>query len=476
MGKRQSENRPEDGHMGSLQTASNTGRSSAKPLSRRGFLTRTVVGTIGGIGSVGVLGAGDFGGQTAQAANLSLDTANNIKPDDEAFWREVAGMYDVTDQITNLENGYWGIMARPVLEEYQRQSAWVNKNNTFFARFDLGETYRNLRAKAAEFLNVGVDEIALTRGATEALQALIGGYNRLNAGDTVLYADLDYSEMKNAMRWLAHRRGVNVVKVNFPEPTKERPLSEDDIIRFYKKALDDNPKTKLLLLTHLNNWTGLIIPVRTIADMAKARGVGVILDAAHSVGQVDFDIKSLGCDFVGVNLHKWVGAPIGCGVIYINKSKVRDIDPYMGKNMNPDGTGGDNVRDRIDTGTSNFAAHMTIPAAIDFHGYLGSSAKEARLRYLRSIWVSEARKMKDLLVLTPDDPAMVAGLTSFRLKGVTTTKANNALMKRLADEFGVLTTRRTGPAMGDCIRVTPSFYNTPDDMHKLVKALRAITA
>jgi selenocysteine lyase/cysteine desulfurase len=462
---------------------------TARSLSRRGFLSGTaaVAVTAGSSftagSSVAVRANGDNNRQSiheniqkSEATGISPGSATTIKPDDEAFWCEIARMYDVTDQITNLENGYWGIMARPVLGEYQRQSAWVNKNNTNFARFNLGETYKGLRVQVAKFLEVGADEIALTRGATEALQALITGYNTISAGDTVLYADLDYSEMKNAMRWLAHRRGVNAVKVNFPEPTGDRPLSEDDIIRFYKRALDNNPKTRLLLLTHLNNWTGLIIPVRKIADMAKARGVGVILDAAHSVGQVDFDIKSLGCDYVGVNLHKWVGAPIGCGVIYINKPRVRGIDPYMGKNMKPDGTGGDNVRDRIDTGTANFAAHMTIPSAIEFHQQMGSALKEARLRYLRNLWVSEARKMKGLTVLTPDDPAMVAGLTSFRLDGVTTTKANNALMKRLADEFGVLTTRRTGPAAGDCIRVTPSFYNTPDDMHKLTQALRAITA
>ncbi len=455
---------------------------TAKSLSRRGFLSGSAVAAVTACSAVAVRADSDSNKRSmqgeikeAEATDISLGTATTIKPDDEAFWCEVARMYDVTDQITNLENGYWGVMARPVLSEYQRQSAWVNKNNTNFARFNLGETYRGLRAQVAKFLKVGTDEIALTRGATEALQALIAGYNNLSAGDTVLYADLDYSEMKNAMRWLAHRRGVNAVKVNFPEPTRDRPLTEHDIIRFYKRALDNNPKTKLLLLTHLNNWTGLIIPVRKIAEMAKARGVGVILDAAHSVGQVDFDIKSLGCDYVGVNLHKWVGAPIGCGVIYINKPRVRAIDPYMGKNMKPDGTGSDNVRDRIDTGTANFAAHMTIPSAIEFHQQIGSALKEARLRYLRTLWVSEARKMKGLTVLTPDDPAMVAGLTSFRLDGVTTTKANNALMKRLADEFGVLTTRRTGPAAGDCIRVTPSFYNTPDDMHKLTKALWAIT-
>ncbi len=393
------------------------------------------------------------------------------EPNDEAYWKNVAKNYHVTSKVTNLENGYWGIMALPVLNEYKRLTDFVNRENTYFARFDVSKTYEELRQTVAGFLNVETDEIALTRGATESLQALIGGYNKLKAGDTVLYADLDYSEMKNAMRWLEDRRGVKAVRINFPEPNGETSLTEIDILNFYRRAFEDNPKTKLLLLTHLNNWTGLIIPVSKIAKMAKSMGAEVILDAAHSVGQVDFKIKDLDCDFVGVNLHKWVGAPIGCGVIYIKKEKIGNIDTYMGASP-----GSNSVTARIDTGTSNFAAHLTIPAAIRFHNSIGTAPKEARLRYLRNLWVEKARKIKKITILTPDNPKMVAGLTSFRIDGVTSTEANNALMKRLANEFGVLTVRRTGPTAGDCIRVTPAIYNTPGDMSKLVKALESITA
>jgi selenocysteine lyase/cysteine desulfurase len=393
-----------------------------------------------------------------------------LKPDDEAAWKAIAKNYDVTNKITNLENGYWGIMASPVLAEYMRLTQFINKENTFFARLQWSEAYRGVRDQVASFLNVDPDEIALTRGATEALQALIGGYNKLKPGDTVLYADLDYSEMKNAMRWLETRRGVKAVKLAFPEPTHETQLQEADILGFYEKALAANPGTKLLLLTHLNNWTGLIIPVSKIAKMAKARGADVILDAAHSVGQVDLKLNALDCDFVGVNLHKWVGAPIGCGVIYIKKDRIDAVDPYMGK---PTATS--DINGRIDTGTLNFAAHMTIPAAIAFHKKIGTAAKEARLRYLRNLWVEPARKMKGLTVLTPDDSNMVAALTSFRLDGVTTTSANEAVTRHLAEKFGVLTVRRTGPAAGDCIRVTPSVYTSAEDVMKLVNALLSIT-
>ena len=431
-------------------------------LSRRKFINGALVA---GTASIVSAGASASAPPILKPAGTAASTAT-----DEKFWHAVALNYNVTNSVTNLENGYWGIMATPVLQEYQRLTEWVNRENTHFARWDLGKTYVELRKQVAGFLNVDADEIALTRGATEALQALIGGYNKLSPGDTVLYADLDYSEMKTAMRWLADRRGAVPVKVNFPEPTKNKPLTENDILSFYQQSLDANPNTKLMLLTHLNNWTGLIIPVAKITAMAKSRGIDVILDAAHSVGQVDFDIKQLGCDFVGVNLHKWAGAPLGCGVIYIGKNRIEDIDTYMAKNP-----GSNKITARIDTGTVNMAAHMAIPKTLEFHNQIGTKNKEARLRYLRSLWVEKARTMKGLIVLTPDDPSMVAGLTSFRLDGITTTEANNALMRRLAAEFGVLTTRRTGPAAGDCIRVTPSFYNTPNDMMKLVDALTIIT-
>ncbi len=447
---------------------------SKHKLSRRHFLrTGLATGSLTVSGATLPANARDWSNYVDQFSGSPGDSLPlaPLKPDDEAGWKAIAKNYAVTSTITNLDNAYWGIMAVPVLNEYRRLTEFVNRENTYFARLQWSETYRGIREAVAKFLNVGSDEIALTRGATESLQALIGGYNKLKPGDTVLYADLDYAEMKTAMRWLKERRGVKPIKVTFPEPTASEALTEANILAFYEKALSDNPGTKLLLLTHLNNLTGLIIPVAKIAKMARDRGIAVILDAAHSVGHVDLKFKDLGCDFIGFNLHKWIGAPIGCGVIYINRHRIDDIDTFMLKSP-----GSTAVTDRIDTGTSNFAAHMAIPAAIGFHDKIGTAAKEQRLRHLRNLWVEPARKLKGLAVLTPDDSKMVAGLTSFRLEGVLTAKANDALVKHLADKFGILTVRRTGPDAGDCIRVAPSIYSSRDDVLKLVKALGTITA
>ena len=399
---------------------------------------------------------------------------------DEDYWRRVRQFYSVTDDVINLENGYWGIMSDPVLKAYQANTEMVNRNNTNFARRQWGEHFNNLHKNVADFLNLDPQEVVLTRGATEALQALIGGYNQLKPGDKVLYADLDYSEMKNAIRWLEDRRGVKVVKINFPEPA-----NWDNVIELYQKTFDQHPEIKLMLMTHLNNWTGLICPVKQIASMAKKRGIDIILDAAHSVGHIDFDIRDLGCDFVGVNLHKWVGAPIGCGVMVINKQRIRDIDDYMGKTSaeaTAKTSGADqsapekqpSILDRIDTGTANFAAYMTIPKAIEFHQQIGTKIKQARLKYLRDIWVNQVRGIKGIQIMTPDDNHMVGALTSFRLNGQTSTEANNAISKRLAEQYGILTVRRTGPALGDCVRVTPSIYNYPEEMFKLSTALKSM--
>lgn len=443
-------------------------------VSRRRFIASGVAAagmiTIGGVLPTSARDWEDYCERFSESIADSLP-GRSLKPDDEAGWKAVAKNYHLTKDITNLENGYWGVMALPVLKEYKALTDFVNTDNSYFARLKWLTAYEGLRGAVAGFLGVGADEIALTRGATETLQALIGGYNKLKPGDTVLFADLDYAEMKNAMRWLEKRRGVKAVKVTFPEPTPSRQIEEQEILSFYESALSANPGTKLLLLTHVNNLTGMIIPVPKIARMARERGIDVILDAAHSVGQVDFQLKGLGCDFIGVNLHKWIGAPIGCGVMYIRKERISDIDAYMGK-ASAEG----DIDGRIDTGTLNFAAHMAIPAAIAFHNRIGTAAKSERLRYLRNLWVDRARKMKGITVLTPDDKHMVGAITSFRLDGVVTPQANDALAKHIREKYRILTVRRSGPAAGDCIRVTPSVYTTPNDVMKLADALDSITS
>lgn len=384
---------------------------------------------------------------------------------DEPHWRRVASQYRVTDRVVNLEAGYWGMMSIPVHEEFVRQVERVNRESSFYARRSWGADLAAVRARVATFLGVGPDEIAFTRSATESLQLLIGGYNRLKPGDAVLYADLDYPAMQNAMKWLAERRGVRVVRIALPEPA-----SRDAVIGTYASALKANRDVRLVLLTHLNNKTGLIIPVQELAALARAHDAGVIVDAAHSIGQTTVKIPDLGCDFAGFNLHKWIGAPLGVAVMYIRKDRLASIDRMMADDEAPD----DSINSRVHTGTMNFAAFLTVPAALDFHEAVGPAHKAARIRYLRDRWVSQVRGQSGIDVLTPDDPGMAAGITSFRLHGRTSRQDNDRVVQELLTRHGIFTARRSGLERGDCVRVTPALYTKVEDVDRFAAAVKAL--
>ena len=400
------------------------------------------------------------------AFNLPIASIDNIATH-QNYWSAVRNLYLISKQNINLENGYWGIMAEPVRFDYVAKTEMVNRENSIYARTQFGKDVESVRSQLAQAVGADTSEIALTRGATEALQLLIAGFNKIKAGDTVIYSDLDYDSMQYGMKWLADRRGANVVKFNIPEPA-----TRENVLAAYQQILNDHPKTKLLLLTHVSHRTGLVMPVPEIATMAKYRGVAVILDAAHSWGQIDFKVSELGVDFVGFNLHKWIGAPLGLGFMYISKSKLTDIDRAMGDEDFP----ASDIRSRVHTGTVNFASILTLPTALKLHNEIGAKAKELRVKHLRNYWVSRAREFKGLEILTPDEAGMHAGITSFRMKGKGTAEENNALVAELREKYGIFTVRRAGVAKGQCIRISPAIYTTESELDRLIDALRNITS
>ena len=412
-------------------------------------------------------------GATLAAGHVTVGNARTLPvpptanlASDAGYWDAVRGLYRFTREIVNLENGYWGIMPEPVMETYIRHTEMVNYNNTMWARGgQAGEALRAARAALAEALGVAVEEVVFTRGATEALQKLIGGYNRLRPGDAVLYSDLDYGAMQAAMNWLQHRRGARVVRFAIPEPA-----TRDNVLDAYEQQLRANPDIRLVLVTHVSHRTGLLMPVRDIVALCEANGADVIVDAAHSWGQVDVTVADMAAPFIGFNLHKWINAPLGVGCFYIRRDRVADIDPDFAE----EGYAADDIRARIHTGTSNFAAFMTVPRALEIHREIGAAAKEQRFRYLRNRWVAAAREMPQVDVLTPDDPTMTAGITSFRIRGRVSAEDNNAVVAALRDEHGVLTVRRSGIDRGQAIRVTPAPYTSEADVDRFIAALRAI--
>ncbi|WP_209442592.1 aminotransferase class V-fold PLP-dependent enzyme [Streptomyces iakyrus] len=280
----------------------------------------------------------------------------------------------MSEEFVNLENGYYGIMPEPVRRAHAQNVDHLNALNSRLLRTTYKTQADHVRARIAAVAGVSKEEIALTRGGTEALQLLIAGYRRLRRGDAVMYADLDYYSMQYAMNWLRDRRGVDVVRIAIPEPA-----SRQAVLDTYAKALRDHPRVQLLLLSHMNNRTGLVLPVHEITELARSHGVDVIVDAAHSWGQLDFTIPDLEADFAGFSLHKWMGAPLGVGFLYIRGDRLTDINPAFADETYP----ADDIRSRVHAGTCDVAPVLSVPTALDFHRHLGGNpVKQARLRYL----------------------------------------------------------------------------------------------
>jgi selenocysteine lyase/cysteine desulfurase len=386
----------------------------------------------------------------------------------DAMQNFLVPFYDVNREVTNLENAYFGVMAKPVMAAYAERIQFVNYFNIPYVRSvlpheQLASELEAARASVAQLLGCAAEELALSRSGTEALEALIVNYRLLTPGDAVIYADLDYDEMKYAMDFLKERRGVRVISFEIPEPA-----TTANILAAYEQVLRNTPRAKLLLLTHLSNRTGLVPPVAEIIRMAKSRGVDVILDAAQTVGQLDFYLKDVGADFVGFSLHKWVGAPLGTGGIYIRKERIGDIDPFLGNRIYE----GNDIRARILTGTSDFAAALTVAKAIEFHNRIGRKQKQNHLIALRNYWVERVRSLSGMDILVPDEAGRFGAVTSFRVKGMTRFEDAKRFQDLLFKKYGLLTVARTGMKGGPSIRVTPALYNTSRDLDKLVAALR----
>ena len=384
---------------------------------------------------------------------------------DESFWAKVAQLYDKAQGIVNLEHGYWGKMSHPVQTAFIEATKMVNTQLSFYARKSYNEDTKYSVLKVAEALGAQAEEIVLTRNATESIHNLIRQYNDLGENDTVLFTDIDYPSFKETMQWLASSRNQKAVEVVLPAQANQQ-----QIIDLYTQAFDAHPNLKLMLLTHVSNQHGLVLPVKKIAKIAKQRGIDVICDCAQSWGLLNFKITDLGVDWAGFNLHKWIGSPVGVGALYMKKGSLEKISPYPGEHD----ANNTNASTRVHTATTNFASILTIPAAINFHQSIGPANKEARLRHLRSLWTSEAKNMPHIEVLGGLDEESSTGMCSFRLRGKTSLDDAKHLQKRLENEFGVFTVLRKGLASGCCIRITPQIFISATEVQQLVKAMQAL--
>jgi selenocysteine lyase/cysteine desulfurase len=312
--------------------------------------------------------------------------------------------------------------------------------------------------KLADLAGCSPDEIAVNRNSTEALNTVIFGLN-MKAGDEVILCKYDYPSMENAWKQREKRDGVKLVWVDLTLPYD----NDRDILNAYEKAF--TPNTKVLHITHVINWTGQIMPVKKLADMAHAKGAEVILDAAHSFAHLDFKFPETACDYSGVSLHKWLCAPIGSGMLYIKKDKIKSTWPLL-SSANPES---DDIRKFESLGTRSSASEMSISYAIDFHNIIGIRRKEARLRFLKNYWAEKAIKIPKVKMNTSLSPQYSGALCNFSIEGWKGTDIEAKLFEKYKiHTVGIDYEKING------VRVTPHVYTNLQELDRLVKGITEI--
>lgn len=379
----------------------------------------------------------------------------HIDPADETWWSDIRAQYDASNDFINLENGFFGMPARPVQEAFEAYSRQVNREASFFMRTQYPARLSKVTQTLADFSGVSPEEIAIVRNPTEGMNILIQGYP-FRPGDEVVVGNQDYDSVDEALAMMEKRGRFRLVRTSLPF----HPESDDEIVAAYARAM--TPRTRVLIVTHLLHRTGQILPVAKIARMAQSKGVDVFVDAAHSFAHIDFRLPELCSSFVVAHLHKWLGAPLGVGLLYIRKERIAELAPLLGDVSYAQS----DIRKLTHFGTTPPAPVMAIEDAIAFHRRIGGTNKEARLRYLKEYWVSRARELRHIEMMIPDAPERSCAMASFRVRGMDAQKVASLLF----DEHRIFT---VAPVVdgGSVVRVTPHLYNTTYDLDRLVAAL-----
>jgi selenocysteine lyase/cysteine desulfurase len=389
-------------------------------------------------------------------ARFSTATPAELAQDD-AFWTTIRGKYRLVPEYINLENGYYSMQSDEVLEAFIGHIRRLNYEASRYMRTVRTSDKDRVRGKLAALAGCSPEELIITRNTTESLDTVISGYD-WKPGDEAVMAAQDYGAMLDQFRLMARRHGIVNKVVSLPLD----PRSDDEIVQLYANAI--TPRTRLLMCCHLVNITGHILPVRKIADMAHSRGVDVMIDGAHAFAQLDFRIPDLGGDYYGASLHKWLGAPIGAGILYVRRGHIEKLWPIYGEEGQP----ADNVMKLNHTGTHPCHTDLAIEDAIRFHESIGVARKEARLRWLQQYWTTKVRGKPRIHLNTPSDASRSCAIANVGIEGMNP----GDLARTLFDRYKVWTVAINNANAGvRGVRVTPQLYTTTAELDVLVGAL-----
>lgn len=422
-------------------------------MQRRVFLSK-----LGGVAAVTTL----FGPTAVQTVQSATRYTSHLSPQeaarDESLWREIQQAFSVPRGIVNLDNGCACPAPRVVTEAMVRYSWQQEEAPCFTSDEILWPMVVTVRADLARLFGCDEEELAMVRNTTEALDIVLLGVE-LARGDEVITTTQDYWAMLDALNQRSKRDGITVKLIKIPTT----PTSMDELTSAFERAI--TPKTKLILLSHPVNLTGQFFPVRDICRMAHRKGVEVAVDGAHSFAHTDFKVADLECDYYGTSLHKWLLGPIGTGLLYVRRDKIRKVWPLFPCPEKRQ----ESISKFHFYGRSPAAPHLAVGEALAFHNGIGSKRKEERLRYLTNYWASRIRPLRNVRFHTSFAPGMSCGLATFEIAGVDPEVLTQYLWKKHR-----ILVQSIVHAEFKGVRVSPNVYTTLNELDKFSEAVERV--
>lgn len=337
-------------------------------------------------------------------------------------------------------------------------------------------------AEAAALLRTTPDHIALVESTSHGLNVAANAIP-LRSGDNVLVADTEYLQV--AIPW-AKKRETFGVEIRPVRSHDEGVLSVDDFARVI------DPRTKVVCVSSVQWCTGYRVDVRALSALCRERNIWLVVDAIQEMGAFEIDLSQSWADFVVAGGHKWLNAPLGCGVMYVGDRALGELDPVSwGYLALEEPQGGwpayfetpsitpyreyqfPKTAKRFENGgTFNYPGAIALDASLRLVNAIGIRQAEAHIRHLGELLYDELLRA-GAHVVSKRDPAVRSGITIFSCYG--DPARDRALLETLLADRIFLAMRYTSNVGG--IRVSTHYYNNEDDVLRLVAALRrAVTA
>lgn len=361
-----------------------------------------------------------------------------------------------------LNTGTFGPLPDCVIQAMQERirDDWQNGRLGAAAFEAMGTIYGNARSGVARLLNADVEDIALTDNTGEGLNIISFGIN-WHEGDEVITTNHEHISLLAPLYQLRDRYGI-IIRFADIGPTAERPVL---------KAIADlvTPRTRLISISHVTWTTGAVLNISEVAYMGREWGIPVLIDGAQSAGAIPVDVKALGVDFYAIPMQKWLCGPDGTGALYVRKDALKYVSPtYVGywSTKHEEGLEWELLESaqRFEVGGRQTAAIAGQAAVLNWlEETVGHQWLFERITSLSTYASTALKEVPGLTILTPQPGE--SGLVSFKLEG----RDDSEVVKYLRDNHN--TYIRNIPSTKS-LRISTGFYNTEEEIDKLVAALR----